>query len=95
MIEIIKNLPVPVIIAISVLAYIIIAIIFTFLLGLVTHDEDYKLFGLLWIVAVPILLIIGLILLFDIIYHKANEVSLRHRKKTEGDKRKFCFYEEE
>ena len=77
MIEIIKSLPVPVIIAI----YIIIAIIFTFLLGLVTHDEDYALFGLLWIVAVPILLIIGLMLLFDIIYHKANEVSLRHRKK--------------
>ena len=81
MIEIIKNLPIPVIIAISVLAYIIIAIIFTFLLGLVTHDEDYALVGLLWIVAVPILLIIGLMLLFDITYHKANKISLRHRKK--------------
>ena len=81
MIEIIKNLPEPVIIAIFVLAYIIIATIATFLLGLVTHDEDYALFGLLWIFAVPILLFIGLMLLFNIVYHKANEVSLRHRKK--------------
>lgn len=81
MIETIKNLPVPVIIAISVLTYITIAIIFTFLLGLVTHDEDFSIVGLLWVVAVPILLIIGLLLLFDITYHKANEISLRHRKK--------------
>lgn len=81
MIEIIKNLPVPVIIVISVLAYIIIAIIFTFLLGLVTHDENFAIVGLLWGVAVPMLLIIGLLLLFDIIYRKANEISLRHRKK--------------
>lgn len=81
MIEIIKNLPVPVIIVISVLAYIIIAIIFTFLLGLVTHDEDFATVGMLWIIGLPILLVIGLMWLSDITYRKANEVSLRHRKK--------------
>lgn len=69
------------IIVISVLAYIIIGIIFTFLLGLVTHDEDYAVVGLLWIVGLLILLVIGLMWLFDITYRKANEVSLRHRKK--------------
>ncbi len=90
MIEIIKNLPVPVIIVISVLAYIIIAIIFTFLLGLVTdideeYASDYALVGLLWIVGVPILLIVKLfqllLLLSYTTYYKANEISLRHRKK--------------
>lgn len=85
MIEIIKNLPVPVIIAISTLIYIIIAIIFTFLFGLVTHNEDYAMAGLLWVVAVPILvsiwLIIGLLSLFLTIYDKANEISLCHHEK--------------
>ena len=81
MIEIIKSLPMPVIIVISVLAYIIIGIIFTFLLGLVTHDKDFATVGMLWIVGLLILLVIGLMWLFDITYRKANEVSLRHRKK--------------
>lgn len=81
MIEIIKNLPVPVIIVVSVLAYIIIAIIFTFLHGLVTHDEDCAILGLAWFVAVPMYLFIGLLLLLNITYRKANEISLRHRKK--------------
>lgn len=89
MIEIIKSLPAPIIIAISVLAYIIIGIIFTFLLGLVTHNNDYAIVGLLWIIAVPIFvpvwLVIGLMSLFLTIYDKANKISLRHHEK---DRRK-------
>lgn len=80
MIEEIKNLSEPAIAAICIGVYILIAIIFTFVAGLITDDDDFEYLGILWIFVIPLGLLFGVLRLFSTTFKFANNI---HRQTKE------------
>lgn len=85
MIETIKNLPQPALIAICIGVYIIIAVIFTFVAGLITDDDAFEFLGMFWIVAIPIMVVFGVLWFFIVIFKFANKKPWRNVKRKNED----------
>lgn len=85
MIEAIKNLPKPALIAICIGAYIIIAVIFTFVMGLITDDDALEFLGMFWIVAIPVMAVLGVLWFLSVIFKFANRKPWRNVKRKDED----------